>query len=154
MVHYIRFLKLPRAERRKADVLIKALITITTDLGDAFFDGSVVLTASLRGTDFESVYLGKNYTWNAPKRALNIELLWRNGDTVPAWLHVGVENSEGSDYIGSDHIPAITSLWAAIVTPSSQECRTDLVQRRLKLHDSGILVIWEESGESIARHIW
>jgi len=155
MVHYIRYLKLPKAVRQQANIAIKALITITTDLGDSFFEGSITLTASIRGEDLDSVYLERKYKWEAPRRALNIELLLKHGGIRwPARLHVGVDDSEVHDYVGSEQIPAMISIWGAIPNPSGPLDKIDLVQRRFRLLDNSVLVIWEESVESIARHIW
>ncbi|KAI9877496.1 MAG: hypothetical protein M1830_003757 [Pleopsidium flavum] len=155
MVHYVRFLKLPKAVKHQGNILIKALITITTDLGDSFYEGSVTLTASIRGKDHDAVYLQRKIQWDAPSRALNIELLVKDGDNGwPAQLQVGIDNGEATDYIGSNHIPAIISVWSGNFSLSGQDESTNFVQRRFGLLNKNVLVIWEESVESIARHIW
>ena len=48
MVHYVRFLKPPRScSLEKSQTLVKALITVTTDLGDDFLPCDLALGTCL-----------------------------------------------------------------------------------------------------------
>ncbi len=155
MVHYIRFLKLPRITKYKGTTSVKALVTITTDLGDSFYYGDLNLMASIRGTDPASVYVQKRLQWKAHMRALELELFMNcKHASWPVRLHVGPEDCDTADYFGSGHIPPVISMWSDRIDNSGPRDGAHFVQRSFKLHDGTLLNIWEETGETIARHIW
>lgn len=155
MVHYIRFLKLPKVIHREGNTSIKALITITTDLGESFFDGRLTLVASIRGANLNIVYLQRTYEWNPQRRTLDIELTFKVKDVVwPVRCHVGPANGAPIVLTVSERIPAVVSIWSDYLSNSGSVLESQLVERLFELSDRSILHIWEEPTESIARHIW
>ena len=155
MVHYIRFLKLPTVIERDRGLLVKALVTITTDLGESFFDGSLTLVASIRDGSHETVYLQRTFRWEAQKRALRIELPFKKRDVVwPVRLYVGIENHEAIDSIGPEGIPAVLSIWSDDFSVTTPVLESHYTRRVFRLADRRLLHVWEEPTESIARHIW
>lgn len=155
MVHYIRFLKLPKVIHRDGNTSIRALITITTDLGESFFNGRLTLVASIRGVDLNLVYLQRTYEWDPQRRTLGIELTVKVKDVVwPVRFHVGPANGEPIVSINPERIPAIVSIWSDYLGLPGSAHESQLVERLFELSDRSILHIWEEPTESIARHIW
>lgn len=155
MVHYIRFLKLPKVVNRDGKLSVKALVTITTDLGESFFNGRLTVVTSIRSTDLDYVYLQRTYEWDPQRRALDIEVPLKAKDVVwPVRVHVGPANGEAIDSIGSERIPAVVSIWSDNFCISGPVLENRYVKRTFALHDRSLLYIWEESTESIARHIW
>jgi hypothetical protein len=77
----------------------------------------------------------------------------------PARLHVTVEGTPRSDYCEEHHAifeqPSIISAWSDVLDPPrgiTEASRT--VERRLISLTGRTIGIWEETGESIARHMW
>ena len=152
MVHYIRFLKLPKVTERDRKLSVRALVTVTTDLGESFFNGRLTLIASIRN---DSVHLQRTYEWDPKRRTLDIELPLKAKDVVwPVQLHVGPANGKAFDSIDSTRIPAVVSVWSDNFSLSNPGLETRCVRRVFRLADSSLLHVWEESTESIARHIW
>lgn len=155
MVHYIRFLKLPKVADRDGKLSVKALITIATDLGESFFNGRLTVVASIRSINLDYVYLQRTYEWESQRRVLGIELSFRAKDVVwPVRVHVGPANGEAIYSIGSERIPAVVSIWSDYFCISGPVLENRYVKRTFALDDHSLLHIWEESTESIARHIW
>jgi len=155
MVHYIRFLKLPKGIHRDGKISVRALVTITTDLGESFFNGRLTLAASIRGLDIDSVYLQRTYKWEPQKRTLDIEIPLKAKDVVwPVRLHVGRATGKALDSISPERIPAVVSIWSDYFSLSGPISGNHLVERVFELIDRSLLHVWEESTESIARHIW
>jgi len=94
-MRYIRFLKAPKVQiETGSKSTIKAVITITSDLGESFCSEVVHLAASLRSHhDNGEMYLRKVFKWESGMRALPIifEFEDRNIDW-PARVHVTVRN--------------------------------------------------------------
>lgn len=155
MVHYIRFLKLPKVIHRDGKSAVRALITVITDLGESFFDGRLTLAASIRSADPDSVYLQRTYEWEPQRRTLAIELnVIRNDVGGPVRLHVGTANGDPIASIGPGRIPAVVSIWSDYFSLTGPVIGSHFVERQFRLIDRSLLHIWEESTESIARHIW
>jgi hypothetical protein len=156
-MRYIRFLKPPKVQHSE----IKCLITITSDLGDSFLPENVDLSASLRSAeDHGEIYLRKAIKWQAGMRSLAISFNVRDCDIDwPAQVHVAPKGSPLSDHFekhqdGSD-LPSIISAWSDVLDPTEgiyEAAR--MVERRFIPLSNRTLCIWEETGESIARHIW
>jgi hypothetical protein len=156
-MRYIRFLKPPKIQ----DDHIKALITITSDLGETFFPEDVQLSASLRSSDDHSeVYLRKALKWKTGMRSIPVSFDTRNCDIEwPARLHVTLRNAALSDHFESHNngtdLPPIISAWSDnLDPPNGLKEATRTVERRFTPLSNRTLRIWEETGESIARHIW
>ena len=176
-MHYIRFLKPPRllsSGRGNAPSVLKARVTVTTDLGESFLWVNIDLVVELTDGAGEKVF-GKEkvYTWKGGDgmRSLDVELLIPSRVRKPEdVLRLLVRPKEESHSVErfenilvdsnvSDHtegrVVAVRSM--AIGIPSNRNLREEtgigMAERTFKFKKSE-LHIWEETGESIARHIW
>jgi hypothetical protein len=156
-MHYIRFLKPPKLQGSS----IKTLITITSDLGESFLPDDVQLSASLRSADGHGeIYLRKSLKWTSSSRSLSVVFNIRDSDIEwPARVHVTQRNAPLIDRFEKHHnggdLPPIISAWSDVLDPKdgiNEASKT--VERRFSPLNDRILSIWEETGESIARHIW
>ncbi|KAE8383011.1 putative methyltransferase-domain-containing protein [Aspergillus bertholletiae] len=163
MVYYVRFLKTPRIQKQKGGSLsISALICITTDLGDAFLAQDVDLVVSLSLKDSEKVLHQEPLSWKAGKRELAILL----GPFHPQLSqHTIVLSVAAADHrkhhppspdnlVGKPGIPLVISGWSAPFGGPESLAAEKLVERRFGPKGHLDLRIWEETGNSIARHIW
>ncbi|CAG8090227.1 unnamed protein product [Penicillium salamii] len=154
MVYYVRFLKTPRIQKGS----ITALICITTDLGDAFLaeDADLVLTVE---KDKEVVYKSQ-IKWNAYNRELPITLGPLPVNLIKTLvLKVDAEAeppSKSKSISESDLSPSIPLIVGAISAPFGPQNTpaAKLVQRTINAPEAVRLQVWEETGNSIARHIW
>lgn len=163
MVYYIRFLKTPRFEQQKKQVFISALICITTDLGDNFLaeDVDLIATWAIRfsGENLSSTSL----KWQAGARQLPIQvpvhlsLGQMNDFPHAAVLEVRPQNSSTShDVLKEQSMPLVVSGSSDHFRWPSEGPADKLIKREFTICDTGprFLTIWEETGNSIARHIW
>ena len=155
-MRYIRFLKPPRVERNT----LKTLITITSDLGETFLPDDVTLAATLRSDDPEGdIYLRKTLKWRGGMRSLPIvfDLAFADLDW-PVRVHVGTKGSPNSDHFEKHHNaepPSIISAWSGLIdVPKGINEAEKKVERRFTPLSNRTLSIWEETGESIACHLW
>lgn len=155
MVHYIRFLKPPRfdlAIKIPKRVLLSALITITTDLGDAFYPGDLPVYIAVV-THVGRISLGLTY-WKPGMRCLKtqakvpLEYL-----TSPAKLLFTCNESLETDSLQLGKVPCVVSAWTKEFR-GTHDLITDVVMRRFTLLEGKVLEICEANGESIACHIW
>ncbi|KAL4950706.1 putative methyltransferase-domain-containing protein [Aspergillus filifer] len=161
MVYYVRFLKTPRLQKQKAgSVSASALICITTDLGDAFLTQDVNLLVILRPVQHEqNVLCQERLQWHSGKRELPISLGPLPGKVAQMPLIMEVTAS-GSNSALSDslldqrNMPLVVSGWSAPFGDLQLLVAEKLIERRLRVNQSVELRIWEETGNSIARHIW
>lgn len=154
MVYYIRFLKSPSVKQQKSSLSISALICITTDLGDSFLAQDVNLIATLAIENPSKVLHQKSLTWKAGKRELAIYLGPFRPNFVQSELVLAVRHCDTQrgpiDSLCS--IPLVVSGWSApfgLQSPAEK-----VVERRFRLEHGRDLRIWEETGNSLARHIW
>lgn len=150
MVHYIRFLKTARVEYQSSNsVSVKALITITTDLGDNFLLSDAKLISCLVTADRAGKVLCKQQVhWHRGFRELSFGLAAHTSQsTALLRLHVFHDKASGP-------FPSILSALSAPFKPVHQTRAAALVERELSLPNLSSLKIWEETGNSIAKHIW
>ncbi|KAH6678466.1 putative methyltransferase-domain-containing protein [Halenospora varia] len=181
-MHYIRFLKTPRLQqpsRGNGRLLLTAKITITTDLGESFLWTDLNLVVELVGVDGQTL-LGKGteLLWKGAEgmRALEVSLpvpvsrdknkitlarmLVRPKDNVQFRESFAgfLRSSSGVPEGGSDegHVVVVRSQAIEISSQGTgQLSGPSLAERVFGLGDGNSkLYIWEETGESIARHIW
>jgi hypothetical protein len=161
-MRYIRFLKTPKLiVQAGPKSTIKLVITITSDLGETFFPDDVLLAATLRSDKHNGdIYLRKTVKWEAGMRALPIELEFEhNHIDWPATVHVHARSQPMSDHFdrhdnGSD-LATIISAWSDILDPPQGIFEAaKAAERRFTPLSNRTLSIWEETGESIARHLW
>lgn len=156
MVYYVRFLKTPRTQQQKGSIVISALICITTDLGDSFLAEDVDLMVTAQGQSSGATF-GKAIKWLASNRELAITLgpLPSHLAQQSMVLTVQVPQSPGSSEPRYPSIPLVIDATSAPFGPRSVPAEK-LVLRRIKYSSGDIrpMEIWEETGNSIARHIW
>ncbi len=163
MVHYIRFLKAPQLYPVSSTrQVVKALISITTDLGDDFLPNDVLLSANLIhcNGDADTINECQPALWKAGMRVLRIEVevdATRSKDMRPLSLLVETANRGPATLF--EGLPLV-------VLCETVSCRSDVggstirkeistrIERRFMLQPSNMLSIFEDIGESIARHIW
>lgn len=178
-MHYIRFLKPPLLSLAPAQknssstqqLHLTAKITITSDLGDSFLYAEQRIRASIIGAD--GACLAQNSRelhWKAGMRELLVEVpvverdVRRRGAAGLEWpcrlVVVGVdEGGRGAEEMGlvvlgeeGGRVLGVESegLERRVKAPVARR-----VLRRLRFGERGGGVeVWEETGESIARHIW
>lgn len=168
-MHYIRFLKSPKIV---GEALV-AKITITTDLGESFLAADVGVSVHVVAKDGESILSeGREYIWKGRDgmRSLDLNLLMKKVRKVERVRMVVAANGEA--YVDSfervlgmgskgkevqDHGGIVTVLSMDIDVRNGRSTGTGLAERvfcsRVR-NDRTEIHIWEETGESIARHVW
>ncbi|KAG9231716.1 putative methyltransferase-domain-containing protein [Amylocarpus encephaloides] len=176
-MHYIRFLKAPRLidnSMRNAPSSISAKITITTDLGESFLRANVTLDVLLVAEDESLVLVDpKELVWRGEDGMRALEVAFQ----IPARLkksHEGpvrviVKARPMKTALGRS-IRSFTSVlsqqeseggivevgsMAIVLNPvPSKTVQPSLARRQLWNGRGEAIEIWEETGESIARHVW
>ena len=163
MVHYIRYLKIPQlhpAKSKGKNATVKALVTITTDLGDDFYADNLKLTATVAlagvGGRLNDPILVKDLTWQAGMRNLSVGFELEHKDSLgPLELCISCKNGGNAEVrLLPAHIPRIVSVWSEMSVVSKGGPASNMVERRFCLGNNTLLSIREEMGESIARHLW
>ncbi|KAF2255478.1 hypothetical protein BU26DRAFT_528170 [Trematosphaeria pertusa] len=159
-MRYIRFLKPPRIIHGKSTSKeqVNCLITITSDLGDSFLPCDVLLSTELLSANTGEVIVWKTVQWTAGIRALLVTLpLSKSCTRSPLRIRIGTEPKSGfDDYstLAEGDGRGVVSAWSAPVnTSSGKKEAAKIVERRFCIGTNEIH-IWEETGESIARHMW
>jgi len=147
MVYYIRFLKTPKVENGK----LRALVTITTDLGDSFYPGNVTIHALVAETYPQDISSWES-EWHQTQ--------WKSG-TRNAWIEIkGIPYGKWRRYqlilsskeTKSGNITFLNDLPEVMGARCVNNGK--LVERRYRTESGHERLLYEESGESIARHIW
>jgi hypothetical protein len=157
MVYYIRFLKPPKVQDGKNGLVsVSTLISITTDLGDAFLAEDVSLHAQLLAVDTNTVIQEKVVSWQAGKRELLVSFgPVRLGLTKQSIILAIGEKTVCVDELGDcTTTPLVISGCSAAFGGLQGTTAAKLVERRFALRSDSQLRIWEETGNNIARHIW
>ncbi|KAF2015687.1 hypothetical protein BU24DRAFT_461921 [Aaosphaeria arxii CBS 175.79] len=166
-MRYLRFLKTPRIVNgpKSSEPEISFLITITSDLGDSFLPYDVTLFAELIPESGGPIIASKKIVWGPGMRTLPISLPFKKSKVNGAVIvRVGTQPKISRDDFNSllrRETRGIVSAFSAPIDPikGTKEARK-LVERRIGLGDSDTsegkseIRIWEETGESIARHLW
>ena len=158
MVYYIRFLKTPKVvtAKPKESPSAHAVISVTSDLGDHFYAGYLNLIVSLgkNGNCYSEISIA--LSWKNGMRALpfNIPLGHDADKWGPRRLHVSVSKKGAvPDSLSVTEMPEIVSGWSAKFDTYDERQAERKVERRFSLTTCE-LRMWEETGDSIARHIW
>lgn len=172
MPHYIRFLKCPRVHHEaKGLTSVSALLTIQPDLGDSFLPEDVDLLAALsvsisasagpnasQPTVPERRHLyRKRVAWKASDRDTKVTFGPFRFDISSCSLQLSaghVDDYRDADTLVDGYAPSLFSAWSAVFGGANGTQAESVVERRLATATSGPLKIWEETGNSIARHIW
>ena len=144
-------------------MVLKAVVCICTDLGETFYDQDVSLAATLRSPNHDGdIYLRRTVLWTAGMRALPISIdITRSELDWPAKLHVGIKGKHAhlTDHLENFHspsdMPSILSAWSDPMDPTSGRFEASRrVERQFMPLSERPLSIYEDTGESIARHLW
>jgi hypothetical protein len=158
-MRYIRFLKTPRivAEKTTGKNQVYCLITITSDLGDTFFPHDAELVAELIDSKNEQILVWRAVAWAAGMRTLAITLPVKKAYAEsPLRVRVGTEQEaqfDTFDNLSQTDSQGIVSAWSAEFNAKGGKEAGKLVERRFKVAQR-VISVWEETGESIARHLW
>ena len=160
MVYFIRFFKLPKVYEDANHVpCVSAVITIQNDLGDLFLGTAVEVEARLvvnptDDADDASCCERQDQSWHAGDRSMSINIKTRKRRAA---LRLCVA-AKPTDTIFTGIVPVIVPAGSTTFGWGSQTRRQAeaLLERRFEMpgEQSGILKIWEQSGNSIACHIW
>ncbi|KAF2769877.1 hypothetical protein EJ03DRAFT_361762 [Teratosphaeria nubilosa] len=155
-MHYIRFLKTPKIEvSHQTTVTLKAVVTVTTDLGETFYPHPLDIVATLRSSDPDGdIYLRRRLTWPAAgARSLPVAFdLSRQDVEWPACLHVSAKNTSGK---ATGFLPAVTDVWSGTMNPIKGQFESGWrVERRFTSLAERQVSLLEDAGDSIARHLW
>lgn len=155
MVHYIRFLRTPQASdvsRKSLD--ITAVAAVTTDLGDAFLSQDLTLVARVvDATGNGEILASAEFSWKNGSRALKINVTC--GPKVHGRLAcLQITTRDTISACVSCEVPAVVDVWSTPFHVKPRVKSEPLVERRLQLTGKSTAKIWEETGDSIARHIW
>lgn len=155
MVHYIRYLRTPQIkEVSKKAIEISAVAAITTDLGDSFLSQDVTVIARLIDvTKHAEILCTTDLQWRSGARALKITLSC-NLKHAGRLAYVQLTTRDTISALGLDSVPAIIDVYSSHFLLKPKARPEELVERRLMLHGRSQARIWEETGDSIARHIW
>lgn len=154
MVHYIRFLRPPQCDVGKKTVDISAVIAVQTDLSDALLDQAVLLTAEVvEANSPNAVLYSHPLQWQADSRALKF-IVNCPGKYMsrPVRLHVTTKEQKSSSE--TFEVPKILDVWSSEFRLSGKQRSEPVVERQLLLSNKSTIRVWEETGESMARHIW
>ena len=153
MVWYIRFLKSPKLDHRSH---VRALITITSDLGDEFYAADLVLYSVILSSEHQE---NRRSAWEAVKWKSGTRALWIDianvhvGPSVDLRLLVSSMKSTEGNGITLENIPEILAVWSDTFNRVKSQAG-NIIERRYRTNLDYEKVIMEETGESIARHIW
>lgn len=181
-MHYIRFLKppvlspLPHSQGWK----VTAKITVTSDLGESFLLSDLSLLVTILEADESfSLRTAASFSWRAGSRHLDITTLLtessqRRAVTNVKWpCRMMIHAANREDYHfkleSAIHAPDkdsedggedlklrgdVLSIISEPIQPLQPKGTLKIVERSFGLGKQSRMSIWEETGESIARHIW
>ncbi|KAJ5090695.1 hypothetical protein N7532_009379 [Penicillium argentinense] len=162
MVYYIRFLKPPIwVKKRKAKGMqyyIQSLITITNDLGDQFMADDLGVTLCFTCVTHPQLQIKAQQLdeWGPTDRQVPIEM----GPFSASMVGDGQFNFKAQaldiskDRLKTGEAPLVVAAFSAPF--SKKEPAEKLVERQFYVGDepNERFKIWEETGNSIARHLW
>ena len=153
MVYYVRFLKPPKLDIHKG--VVRALVTVTTDLGDDFYPGDLTIHAVIVTEEREeTITKWRTLLWKKGMRSVWIDI----GTLAPRAtksmrLFVSSQCTVAADTVLLNELPEILSARSDAFGWDHPQA-SDKIERRYKTAHGEERAIYEETGESIARHIW
>lgn len=164
-MHYIRFLKTPvltYINSEQSTHSVYSLITITSDLGDSFFPEDLNLSAFIlygRHEQEKAIHY-QAFQWKARMRSLQLQLHFKPHTPrrlVQLRLMIAakdtVDTCQGYQRVSLGKLPSIISVWSEAFGFERRPLKRE-IERWLQLPGDIDIVIREETGESIACHIW
>ncbi|CAD6441633.1 48c010b0-de8a-43df-aca0-5dd7c0698a46 [Sclerotinia trifoliorum] len=172
-MHYIRIFKQPRllpvssSTSSSSPRVLSAKITITTDLGESFLMSDVKLRADIE-VDGVSVGTGKEYIWKGTNgmRSLEVQIpvrvpregvRWTAMIVRPVGVIYEVDSFEDVLHFSDRTVGGIAKVRSRAIDLKTGATMSDGMAERVFSTGFGMeeeIRIWEETGESIARHIW
>lgn len=155
MVHYIRFLRTPQvADVSRKSLDVSAVVAVTTDLGDAFLSQELTLIARvIDATRNGEILCSAEFSWKIGSRAAKISVPC-NSKVNGRLVCLQVTTRDTISACTSCEVPAVVDVWSPTFHIKPRAKSEALVERRLQLTGKITAKIWEETGDSIARHIW
>ncbi|KAL9614287.1 MAG: hypothetical protein Q9167_001243 [Letrouitia subvulpina] len=153
MVYYIRFLQPPRwkSDKTRRTPFLSSLLTLTTDLGDDFYPGEVTIRATL--VSETNPHAVEEVKWKPGCRCVRVNMeVNASRCSWPASLAFAVNDLPLVNHLGHQDIPEFVNAWTAPFTLDDDP--DPRMVRRFTLPTGDVLNIYEENGDSIARHIW
>lgn len=166
-MHYIKFLKLPSYDA--GSLTIKTKIAVTTDLGDDYFPNELPIQFDVLQSDVNegrdatgAIALSQTRQWSAGMRVLTVELKLtkskvKSSSTFRLRVSPGLsEFSSQFDIVDGVLVtpavmPIVSERFHGGMDPAGDK---PYVERSIPLREHAELSMWEETGDSIARHIW
>ena len=154
MVHYIRFLRTPQCDLSKKGIDVSAVVAVQTDLSDALLGQDVALVADIvEANSPNGILHSQSVRWQATSRALKFAMQCPSKyASRSVRLHVTAKEAESTSK--QLNIAEILDVWSCEFYLLDKQRSEPMVERRLILSNSTSVRIWEETGESMARHIW
>lgn len=156
MVHYVRYLRTPQVKDvSKKTIELSAVAVITTDLGDSFLAQDVTLVARVvDATKNEEILCTTDVQWKTGSRALKLAVTC-SSKHLGRLVYLQLTTRDTISALSSINIPAVIDVYSSrfLLKPKAKP-EEMLVERRIVLHGKSKARIWEETGDSIARHIW
>ena len=135
-------------------IILKAVIAVTTDLGETFYPQDLDLVATVRALEDDGeIFLRRKVTWRAGSRSTHIAFdVSRQDVDWPACLHVKAKGFGKHSY---GFLPPIADIWSQSLNPTRGIMDSGrLVERRFVSSANRTVSLLEEAGDSIARHLW
>jgi hypothetical protein len=155
MVHYIRFLRTPQVNLiQKSFLEVSAVVTITTDLGDAYLLHDLEIVSRLVSYHNPSITIVDGASlWKSGMRVAKLTLRCpKTAQNMTCMMHVTTKETV-TDY-SSSVVPKVLDVWSAGFLLENGSRSEPLVNRCLHVSPAVCVKSWEETGDSIARHIW
>lgn len=158
MVYYIRFLKPPKFDVSKG--LVRSLVTVTTDLGDDFYPGDLTIYAIVVATEREGSWqsVWQTVKWKSGMRSAWIEIRGMEPSPLgPLHLVVNTRKTLHAGDLLLNDLPEILDARSESFRRGGnwqQSQAGNRVERRFGMTLGCWTAIYEEIGESIARHLW
>ncbi len=177
-MHYIRFLKLPKVakgHRLNDAATLAAKVTITTDLGESFLAIDTDILVDLVSSKSNKILSGKAkmFAWKGKNgmRILDVSMpIPVNRDAENECIQMVVYSREKNHRIGhledvltsscqegdiDDDSGGVVSVRSGeIEVAGSEKQAAGMEERVLQFRSDARIHIWEETGHSIARHVW
>src|SRR5690242_14583302 len=161
-MRYVRFLKTPRIQPEKGSQRsqVYCLVSITSDLGDSTLPYDADLVAELisaeRDLQGHGILVARSIRWTAGLRTLAVTLPLKSLHTSASLrVRIGTKPKASHDTLeelSQVDSQGIVSAWSAPFSSDGGKEAVKLVERRFSIAHRTIRV-WEETGESIARHL-
>ena len=136
---------------------VKALVTITSDLGENIYQGDLSLHGALISLDEKDTLLSESHVlWKQGMRTLWIEIDQKRLPqlTWPVQMVVAAHKRAVVDPVSLDDIPEFVSIWSESFDADATKTNSQWVTRRFEPTAGVSVNIREETGDSIARHVW